>query len=110
RLRPRPGRRGPAPGRWHRCHQLIGAGECGADLHRTLMGHIFPWRSGNRFALLIDGPSFFPAMLEAIAGAEQEVLLELYLVEDGRCSEVLVEALAAAARRGVEVRCLFDGF
>ncbi|WP_027897712.1 phospholipase D-like domain-containing protein [Zestomonas thermotolerans] len=75
-----------------------------------MMGHIFPWRSGNRFALLIDGPSFFPAMLEAIAGAEQEVLLELYLVEDGRCSEVLVEALAAAARRGVEVRCLFDGF
>ncbi|CAD5105974.1 putative cardiolipin synthase YwiE [Pseudomonas carbonaria] len=74
------------------------------------MGHIFPWRSGNRFALLIDGQRFFPAMLDSIASAELEVLLELYLVEDGECSEALVEALVAAAGRGVEVRCLFDGF
>ncbi|MCY1340293.1 putative cardiolipin synthase YwiE [compost metagenome] len=74
------------------------------------MGPIFPWRSGNRFALLIDGPRFFPAMLARIAAAEREVLLELYLIEDGRCSEVLIEALAAAAARGVEVRCLFDDF
>ncbi|MBM7061681.1 phosphatidylserine/phosphatidylglycerophosphate/cardiolipin synthase family protein [Pseudomonas sp. UL073] len=75
-----------------------------------MMGPIFPWRSGNRFALLIDGPCFFPAMLEAIAAAEREVVLELYLIEDGRCSEVLVDALVTAASRGAEVRCLFDGF
>ena len=31
------------------------------------MGQIFPWRSGNRFELLIDGPQFFPLMLTAIA-------------------------------------------
>lgn len=74
------------------------------------MGHIFPWRSGNRFGLLIDGPCFFPAMLEQIAQAERDVALELYLVEDGRCSERLIDSLVAAAARGVEVRCLFDGF
>ncbi|AYC34128.1 phosphatidylserine/phosphatidylglycerophosphate/cardiolipin synthase family protein [Pseudomonas cavernae] len=75
-----------------------------------MMGPIFPWRPGNRFALLIDGHRFFPAMLAAIAAAEREVVLELYLVEDGRCSEALVAALVEAAARGVEVRCLLDGF
>ncbi|CAN7295816.1 phosphatidylserine/phosphatidylglycerophosphate/ cardiolipin synthase family protein [Aquipseudomonas alcaligenes] len=75
-----------------------------------MMGHIFPWKAGNRFELLIDGPQFFPAMLTDIARAEHHVSLELYLVEDGRCSEALAEALCLAAQRGVKVRCLFDGF
>ncbi|NWL78351.1 cardiolipin synthase B [Pseudomonas taiwanensis] len=75
-----------------------------------MMGQIFPWKSGNRLELLIDGPQFFPTMLTAIARAEYQVALELYLVEDGRCSEALVDALCVAAVRGVRVRCLFDDF
>lgn len=75
------------------------------------MNHqVFAWRSGNRFELLLDGPQFFPRLLAAIAAAEQQVELELYLVEDGACATELVAALTAAARRGVRVRCLFDGF
>ena len=75
------------------------------------MNHeVFAWRSGNRFELLLDGPQFFPRLLAAIAAAEQRVELELYLVEDGACATELVAALTAAARRGVRVRCLFDGF
>lgn len=73
-------------------------------------GPIFPWRSGNRFALLLDGPQFFPRMLAAIERAERQVALELYLVEDGRCSERLIETLCQAAARGVLVRCLFDAY
>lgn len=75
-----------------------------------LAGQVFPWRDGNRFELLVDGPAFFPAMLAAIAGARRQVALELYLVEDGACAEQLLESLVEAARRGVQVRCLFDGF
>ena len=75
-----------------------------------MSGAIFPWKSGNRFELLVDGERFFPLMLAAIAGARQDVALELYLVEDGRCSDTLVAALEAAAQRGVKVRCLFDDF
>ncbi|WP_373387626.1 phosphatidylserine/phosphatidylglycerophosphate/cardiolipin synthase family protein [Pseudomonas alcaligenes] len=75
-----------------------------------MSGAIFPWKSGNRFELLVDGPAFFPAMLADIAAARQRVLLELYLAEDGRCSEALVQALCAAAGRGVQVLCLFDDF
>ncbi len=71
---------------------------------------IFPWRSGNQFELLVDGPQFFPRMLAAIASAEQHVEFELYLLTSGACSSLLVVTLCEAAQRGVVVRCLFDDF
>lgn len=73
-------------------------------------GPVFPWRDGNDFELLIDGPEFFPRMLLAIVRAEFQVDLELYLVEAGTCAEAVVEALEQAATRGVRVRCLFDDY
>ncbi|MDR6163596.1 phosphatidylserine/phosphatidylglycerophosphate/cardiolipin synthase family protein [Pseudomonas fluorescens] len=75
-----------------------------------MRGAVFPWRDGNRFELLIDGPQFFPRMLEHIALAKEQIELELYLVEAGACAEAIVQALVAAAERGVRVRCLFDGY
>ena len=75
-----------------------------------MAGPVFPWRSGNQFELLIDGPAFFPPMLTAIARAEFQVDLELYLVEAGACAEAMVQALVSAAERGVKVRCLFDDY
>ncbi len=76
----------------------------------AVRGSIFPWRGGNRFELLLDGPVFFPRMLAAIEAAQHQVELELYLIEDGRCSERLVQALCRAAARGVSVRGLFDAY
>ncbi len=49
-------------------------------------------------------------MLVAIARAEEQVELELYLVEAGACAEAMVQALVQAAERGVRVRCLFDDY
>ena len=63
-------------------------------------GPVFPWRDGNQFELLIDGPEFFPRMLTAIVRAQFQVDLELYLVEAGACADAVVEALEQAARRG----------
>ncbi len=70
----------------------------------------YPWRAGNRAELLIDGDAFFPAMLRAIEGASEYVLLELYLVSSGLIAAQFIEALAAAAKRGVHVYLLLDGF
>lgn len=75
-----------------------------------MAGMIFPWREDNQFQLLIDGPAFFPRMIAAIDAAQQQVDLELYLVEAGACADAIVQALVAAGRRGVIVRCLFDDF
>ena len=71
---------------------------------------IFAWRSSNKFSLLVDGPAFFPRMIEAIEQAQHQIELELYLVEAGACADAVVQALVHAASRGVIVRCLFDDY
>jgi phosphatidylserine/phosphatidylglycerophosphate/cardiolipin synthase-like enzyme len=70
----------------------------------------FPWRAGNRFELLVDGPSFFPRMLEAVDRAARFVWIEIYLFESGQVTSRVIEALTRAVRRGVEVRLLADDY
>jgi cardiolipin synthase len=72
--------------------------------------HRFPWRAGNRFELLVDGPAFFPAMLEALAKARETILLEVYLFESGAVANRFIEAMLAARARGVAVYLLLDDF
>jgi cardiolipin synthase A/B len=67
-------------------------------------------QGGHQIALLRGGDALFPAMLEAIAGAEHDIWLASYLVNDDAASQALVQALARAARRGVRVRLVLDGF
>ncbi|MGH8208624.1 MAG: phospholipase D-like domain-containing protein [Steroidobacteraceae bacterium] len=73
-------------------------------------GTNWPWRSGNRFRLLDDGEQFFERMLQTIEAATAYVLLEMYLVESGIIAGRFVEALGRAARRGVRVCVVLDGF
>lgn len=72
--------------------------------------HRFPWRAGNRFTLLVDGPQFFPPMLAAIMQARHTVLLEIYLFESGAVADRFIEALSTVAQRGVAVYLLLDDF
>ena len=67
-----------------------------------------PLTPGNRIVPLVDGDVAYPAMLDAIAGAEQSIGLATYIFDDDRAGRPLVEALAAAHRRGVAVRVLID--
>jgi cardiolipin synthase A/B len=64
--------------------------------------------SGNRVALLVDGPRTFEAMLAAIEGAKRSVALESYIFRNDRIGERFADALAAAAKRGVQTRVLAD--
>jgi cardiolipin synthase A/B len=64
----------------------------------------------NEVALLQGGTEFFPALLEAIAGATREVRLETYIYADDETGRRVADALSAAARRGVAVSLLVDGF
>jgi phosphatidylserine/phosphatidylglycerophosphate/cardiolipin synthase-like enzyme len=73
-------------------------------------GGSWPWSRGNRFDLLSESEQYFERMLQAIEGAAAYVLLEMYLVESGIIAGRFVEALGRAARRGVRVRVVFDGF
>ena len=64
--------------------------------------------SGNRVALLRNGPATFAAMLELIESAERSVCLEGYIFRDDEVGQQFADALIAAAKRGVEVRLLID--
>ena len=65
---------------------------------------------GNCLTLLKSGAEFFPALLTAINDARHEVHLESYIFEDDATGSAVAGALMAAARRGITVRVLVDGF
>lgn len=66
--------------------------------------------SGNRVAFLHDGRQCMSAMLDLIAGAEREVLLEMYWFESDQTGRRFAEALADKARTGVRVCVTYDAF
>jgi cardiolipin synthase len=62
---------------------------------------------GNSVRIVQDA-GFFDAMIEDVARATHHVHLETFLWMDGEVSDRIVASLAAAAKRGVEVRVLVD--
>jgi len=65
--------------------------------------------AGNTVEMLLNGEQAYPAMLAAINGATERVLLASYLFESDSIGEAFVAALASARQRGVEVRVIVDG-
>lgn len=68
----------------------------------------FPLTSGNRIDVLETGDEAYAAMLEAIGSAKRSILLETYIFDRDRMGLRFVEALTAAAGRGVVVHVLID--
>src|SRR5687767_7613306 len=63
---------------------------------------------GNRVEIFTNGSSFYPAMRDAIRGAETAVNLEAYIVSSGDVADMLIDAMIERARAGVEVRLVLD--
>mgnify|MGYP000847073989 CR=1 FL=1 len=68
------------------------------------------WLQGNALTLLENGSGFFPALQAAIDGANTEIFLESYIFANDETGRLISAALIRAARRGVKVRLLVDGF
>lgn len=68
------------------------------------------YTAGNSITLLRNGAEYFPVLLEAIAFAEREVWIETYIFADDETGRTVADALIDAARRGVSVRVLVDGW
>lgn len=62
----------------------------------------------DRIRLLRDGREAFPAMLQAIAGAREEITLEMYWVASDGVGERFRRALCERAAAGVKVRVIYD--
>jgi cardiolipin synthase len=56
------------------------------------------------------GRDLYDDMLAAIEGAQRQILFETYIWKGDATGERFKRALAAAADRGVEVYCIYDGF
>src|SRR5712691_4510321 len=65
---------------------------------------------GNRLTLLRSGVQYFPALEAAIREAQREIFLETYIYAGDATGERVTKALCGAARRGVTVHVLVDGF
>ena len=65
---------------------------------------------GNRVTLLKNGVEYFPALVAEIDTAQRGVRLETYIYADDSAGQMIGLALKRAARRGLDVRLLIDGF
>jgi cardiolipin synthase len=85
------------------------ADEARRQLRRTLECLIgIHFTEGNLTTVLRNGDEIFPAMLEAIRGAERTVDLMTYVYWKGKPARDFAEALSDRARAGVRVRLLID--
>ncbi|WP_218142704.1 cardiolipin synthase ClsB [Formivibrio citricus] len=65
---------------------------------------------GYCISLLCSGAEYFPALIGAIKAAKQEIYLQTYIFADDATGQAVSAALCDAARRGVSVRVMVDGF
>lgn len=65
---------------------------------------------GHSVTLLQGAQELFPALVQAMEGAAQSVRFETYICDFNDSGASIGEALERAARRGVQVQLLVDGF
>ena len=63
---------------------------------------------GNRITALQNGDEIFPALLEAIHGAQKTITFETFIYWSGDIGGKVAEALCERVRAGVEVHVLVD--
>lgn len=82
--------------------------------HLVALAHVVdkvverPLVAGNRIEPLVNGDTAYPAMLDAIAGAQKSITLSTYIFDRDDAGRAFAKALGAAKRRGVAVRVLID--
>ena len=72
-----------------------------AVTQRPLLGH-------NDIQALFNGEEAYPAMVSAIHGARRRIYLGTYIFDTDKVGREIIEALASAVERGVEVKVLVD--
>jgi cardiolipin synthase len=86
-----------------------GGGAAGSPAEHSAL-----WPAGfvgaNQARLLQGGDALFPAMHRAMVDARVQIWLATYIFHDDEAGHAMAEALRAAARRGVEVHVVVDGF
>ena len=76
----------------------------------TLGEHLGSVRAsrGNRVEMLVNGSVFYRSLYEALGEAERQIQVQFYIIQPDQTGVSLRDRLADAARRGLDVRVLYD--
>jgi cardiolipin synthase len=80
------------------------------DLEREDVAIPYALATASDVRLYLDGPEFFPAILEDIAAARHSIHMMMFGMTDGTIAETFTTALADKATQGVEVRVILDAY
>jgi cardiolipin synthase len=97
---------------WNDTPSAPAANELQREMNRTLDTLLpdHPVHPGNRLVPLAGGDEAYPEMLAAIRGAQKNIHLQSFIIGHGTASREFMDALAAKAAEGVQVRLLYDRF
>lgn len=68
----------------------------------------FPFTRGNEVDLLIDAEDTYAALFQSIDRSTRSILMQFYIINDDDAGREFARHLISAAKRGVEVRLLYD--
>lgn len=80
----------------------------GTDLEKFLIHTHIDFVRGNSLDLLLDGKETFNEMLNTIKGAQNYILLQMYIFRTDKIGSVFAEVLKRKAQQGVKVFVLYE--
>lgn len=97
---------------WHNLAAAPAENEFQHEMNRVLDALIpdHPAHSGNNLRPLVGGDEAYPEMLSAIRSAKCHIHLQSFIISRDDISSEIMDALAAKAAEGVQVRLLYDRF
>ena len=97
---------------WHDTVAAPADSELQREMNRVLNALLpdHPAHTGNRLVPLAGGDEAYPEMIAAIRGAQKHIHLQSFIIGNDAISHEFMEALAAKAAAGVQVRVLYDRF
>ena len=87
---------------------VASSGDHGETLDRLQTIGSLPLMQGNAATLLMDGEATLAAMHDAIAAAEDYILVQFYIIREDGTGKAFRDALVTKARQGVAVYLLID--
>lgn len=70
----------------------------------------YPWHQHNHAELLRSGDAFFSSLLESLNAASEEIIIQVYILENDKTGMAVMDAIVKAAQRGVQVTILADAY
>lgn len=89
--------------------RIPGAERLNDLVHLNAIAGSGAFSNNNKLTLFHEGQSKFKSLLQDIGGAKDFIHIQYYIVRNDELGRRIIEALAAKARQGVEVKFLIDG-